>query len=463
MTRWSTRIGLVLLGCLLGQLVGGTPHQLLAVPPPQEFQAANPQGPTQEGSAPLADPEAEAYRRLALQYEGFRGMEAAFQLVAKTVSPSVVHIVARKIGEDEEGRRARFEETGSGVIVRLDDSSVRYVLTNNHVVEGAEPPSILIHLLDGRVLRPAKVWSDLSADVAVMRLDRVDLPAARMGNSDEASVGTWVLAIGSPFGLTHSVSQGIISARSRYEQELEADGVENQDFLQTDAAINPGNSGGPLVNLKGEVIGINTAIASNGGGSEGGRLQRADQPRPLVDDSTGSGRPRESRRDRGPSGRPRPPIRRPARTGSATWGADRLGPGRFPGRPRRDRPGGRDPFLQRCGGPRLQSPHQPGLDDPDRPDRPGRSLAGRASAPALDSDRGPLPSARPQAADSLGRRADLPPTGSLSLGLSYCRAGGVPQIRPPIGPRGSTSWIGTRRQFFRSARARRSPSAATVR
>ena len=105
------------------------------------------------------------------------------------------------------------------------------------------------------------------ADIAVMKLDRDDLPAARMGNSDEAAVGTWVMALGSPFGLTHSVSQGIISARSRHMEELED--VKNQDFLQTDAAINPGNSGGPLVNMKGEVIGINNSIASNGGGNEG--------------------------------------------------------------------------------------------------------------------------------------------------------------------------------------------------
>ena len=100
-----------------------------------------------------------------------------------------------------------------------------------------------------------------------MKLDRDDLPAARMGNSDEAPVGSWVMALGSPFGLMQSVSQGIISARGRHMEELQD--VENQDFLQTDAAINPGNSGGPLVNMKGEVIGINNSIASNGGGNEG--------------------------------------------------------------------------------------------------------------------------------------------------------------------------------------------------
>ncbi len=185
------------------------------------------------------------------------------------VSPAVVHIVARKSGEDEDGHPTRFEETGSGLIVRADDSPNRYVLTNNHVVEGARAEDVTIYLHDGRVLKPQLFWADFKVDIAVLKLDRDDLPVARLGNSDEATVGSWVLAIGSPFGLTHSVSQGIISARSRYEAELEEDGVENQDFLQTDAAINPGNSGGPLVNLKGEVIGINTAIASNGGGSEG--------------------------------------------------------------------------------------------------------------------------------------------------------------------------------------------------
>ena len=116
-------------------------------------------------------------------------------------------------------------------------------------------------------MTPERIWSDAKADIAVLKLDRDDLPAARMGNSDSAVVGSWVVAMGSPFGLMHSVSQGIISARSRHMDELQD--VENQDFLQTDAAINPGNSGGPLVNLKGEVIGINNSIASNGGGNEG--------------------------------------------------------------------------------------------------------------------------------------------------------------------------------------------------
>ena len=210
------------------------------------------------------------YDELARQYEGFHSVDRTFALVAKAVSPSVVHIVAKKVGEpDDDGQPKVYEETGSGVIVRPERGKAEYVLTNNHVVEGAATEAIAVTLHDGRVLRPKRFWSDPKADIAVIDLGRDDLPTARMGDSDEALIGHWVLALGSPFGLTHSVSQGIISARNRHEAELEDDGVENQEFLQTDAAINPGNSGGPLVNMKGEVIGINTAIASNGGGSEG--------------------------------------------------------------------------------------------------------------------------------------------------------------------------------------------------
>src|SRR5262249_43439562 len=142
-----------------------------------------------------------------------------------------------------------------------------YVLTNQHVIQGARPEKINIALQDGLVLHPKRVWLDVMADIALLSLGRDDLPAARLGDSDAVSVGSRVLALGSPFGLTHSVSEGISSARSRHMDELED--VENQDFLQTDAAINPGNSGGPLVNMKGEVIGINNSIASQGGGNEG--------------------------------------------------------------------------------------------------------------------------------------------------------------------------------------------------
>lgn len=208
------------------------------------------------------------YDVLAKQYEQFQHVNRTFELVAKAVSPSVVHIVSRKSTRPEESRRVRqFDETGSGVIVRSDRAPGLFVLTNHHVVEGAEPAKIRVFLRDGRAILPAKVWTDAHADVAVLKLDRDDLPAARLGNSDDAPIGTWVMALGSPFGLRHSVSQGIVSARGRQMDELQD--VVNQDFIQTDAAINPGNSGGPLVNMKGEVIGINNSIASNGGGNEG--------------------------------------------------------------------------------------------------------------------------------------------------------------------------------------------------
>jgi serine protease Do len=210
----------------------------------------------------------EIYDLLAKQYEQFHHINRTFELVAKAASPSVVHIVATKSTRSERTKRTRdIEETGSGVIVRSARGSGIYVLTNHHVIEGSKPSKIKVFLRDGRTILPVKFWSDVKADIAVLKLDRDDLPAARMGNSDDAPVGTWVLALGSPFGLMHSVSQGIISARGRHMDELQD--VTNQDFLQTDAAINPGNSGGPLVNMKGEVIGINNAIASNGGGNEG--------------------------------------------------------------------------------------------------------------------------------------------------------------------------------------------------
>jgi serine protease Do len=234
---------------------------------PSEDVAA-PRPPAPSGNRSLG--EDAVYAQLSEQYTQFEHINRTFELVSRAVSPSVVHLVAHKIGKnDEEPRATEYEETGSGVIVRADGVRGLFVLTNNHVVVGASAAQIEIFLSDGRSFHPSKIWLDSKADIAVLKLDRTDLPAARLGNSDDAPVGSWVLAMGSPFGLSHSVSQGIISGRGRHEVDLERNGVENQDFLQTDAAINPGNSGGPLVNMKGEVVGINIAILSNGGGNEG--------------------------------------------------------------------------------------------------------------------------------------------------------------------------------------------------
>ncbi len=188
--------------------------------------------------------------------------------VAQVVAPTVVHIEARKDERFSERFGGRFvEEAGSGVVIAIDGSY--YVLTNRHVIKDAENDRIDVKLSDRRVVHPARVWSDPGTDVAVMLIDAEGLVAARLGDSSVVEIGEFVLAVGSPFGLSHSVTYGIISAKGRRDLELGDDGVELQDFMQTDAAINPGNSGGPLINLRGEVVGINTAIASNSGGNEG--------------------------------------------------------------------------------------------------------------------------------------------------------------------------------------------------
>jgi S1-C subfamily serine protease len=143
------------------------------------------------------------------------------------------------------------------------------VLTNNHVIAHAAPQKITVSLADGRLLKPARIWADPESDVALLRLDGADnAPSATLGDSDSTRVGQWVLAIGSPFGLNQTVTHGIISARERGQVSLGST-IRIKDFLQTDAAINPGSSGGPLLNLDGEVIGINTAIASHNGSNSG--------------------------------------------------------------------------------------------------------------------------------------------------------------------------------------------------
>jgi serine protease Do len=189
--------------------------------------------------------------------------------VVKLVSPTVVHIEARKADGSSRtyGRRQSVEEAGSGVIVQIGEK--QFVLTNRHVVKDALLSDISINLADGRVLNPTDLRHDPDTDVAIMAVSAPRLIAAKIGNSDTVDIGDFVLAVGSPFGLSRSVTYGIISAKGRRDLELGDDGVRFQDFMQTDAAINPGNSGGPLINLRGEVIGINTAIASNSGGNEG--------------------------------------------------------------------------------------------------------------------------------------------------------------------------------------------------
>ena len=148
------------------------------------------------------------------------------------------------------------EGLGSGIII--DETG--YILTNNHVVEGRE--RITAVLYDDREYGAELVGTDPKTDLAVIKIEAPDLRALTFGDSDQLEVGDWVLAVGTPFGLSQTVTHGIVSAKGR--RRVAGLDILYQDFIQTDAAINPGNSGGPLLNLRGEIVGVNTAIASHG-------------------------------------------------------------------------------------------------------------------------------------------------------------------------------------------------------
>lgn len=196
--------------------------------------------------------------------------------VANEATPSVVTIevtqmveaplnpFSRFFGQPQQPRERQRSGLGSGVIV----SEGGYILTNNHVVEGAS--EIMVTLVTGETYEGEIIGRDPQTDIAVVKIDAEDLNAIPFGNSAKVRVGEMVLAIGSPLqdNLAHSVSKGIISAKNR-TIGLIAEGAGYESFLQTDAAINPGNSGGALVNMSGELIGINSAIASRSGGSDG--------------------------------------------------------------------------------------------------------------------------------------------------------------------------------------------------
>lgn len=199
-----------------------------------------------------------------------RSLSRVFQSVAKKVEPAVVHI--RQFNKVPRYRRdifgfprmaeAQLQETGlgSGVIVSADG----YILTNNHVAQNVE--TLLVRLLDRRELEAKVVGRDPATDLAVLKIDARDLAYAEFADSDSVEVGEWLLAIGSPFGFSNTVTSGIVSAKGRSG----IGGLQGyQDFIQTDAAVNPGNSGGPMLNLEGRIIGINSAIASRSGGYQG--------------------------------------------------------------------------------------------------------------------------------------------------------------------------------------------------
>ncbi len=195
------------------------------------------------------------------------GLSASFRKAARRVLPAVVSVrTFDKLATpgdppltDETAGRSRRESGGSGVVI---DAPRGLVLTNHHVIEGA---ARIVVVLSGGKERPVKlVRRDPKSDLALLAIDPAGLSAATWGDSEAIDTGDWVLAIGQPFGLSDTVTAGIVSGKGR------GVGVAlYEDLIQTDAAINPGNSGGPLVNMRGEVVGINTALKTVGGGYEG--------------------------------------------------------------------------------------------------------------------------------------------------------------------------------------------------
>lgn len=222
-----------------------------------------------------------AAKPLIAEAQPLLDQQNSFVAVAERVTPAVVSIDAQRDGRRSDPRarnrpqqlppgfeqffedpRARDQEqTGSGFIV----SKNGYVLTNNHVIEGADRVRVI--LTDRREFKAVVVGRDPQTDVAVLKIEGNDLPTVALGDDSKSRVGEWAVAIGNPLGLDFTVTAGIISAKGRGREllSLRQSNYAIQDFIQTDAAINPGNSGGPLVNIRGEVIGINSAIASQTG------------------------------------------------------------------------------------------------------------------------------------------------------------------------------------------------------
>ncbi len=226
--------------------------------------------------------------------ESLRQTGKAFSSVAQKVSPSVVYIQVESVREasqspfgspfnddlfrrffgegfggfpqQQQPRQERTLGQGSGFVFSLEQgllSDRAYILTNNHVVENGE--KITVTFQDGREVQASIKGADPKSDIAVLEIKMDKVPALKLGDSSKLEVGEWVVAIGNPFGLSFTLTAGVVSAKGRTTLGIN----DYEDFIQTDAAINPGNSGGPLVNLDGEVVGINTAIFSRSGGYMG--------------------------------------------------------------------------------------------------------------------------------------------------------------------------------------------------
>lgn len=252
---------LIALGAVLGSCF--TYHNVVSNPPEASAQPKSPTSITGKGSAP-----------------GIMGANTVVEAVEK-LSPSVVYITTKSVfspsvsvprGIPDEFRwffSEPFDEprerrgSGSGIIISEDG----LILTNQHVIEGADQITVKVDANgdnnDEKSFKAKVVGADKLTDIAVIKVDAKGLPAATLGDSEKTRIGEWVLAVGNPYGYEHTVTVGVLSAKGR---DLTGMGREYPNLLQTDAAINPGNSGGPLANLKGEVIGVNTAIHRFGQG-----------------------------------------------------------------------------------------------------------------------------------------------------------------------------------------------------
>lgn len=215
------------------------------------------------------------------EVDQLRSLSNTFSKIAKSASPAVVFIEttvqSRQVNRRDPrdlfgpffghpgfpgGRGAPPEEAhgqGSGFVISSDG----LILTNNHVVKDAT--EVIVHFYNKKKVKAKVIGTDRHTDIALLKVDLDNLPTLKLANSKKVEVGEWVIALGSPFGLSHSLTAGIVSATGRNSV-----GISNyENFIQTDAAINPGNSGGPLINLDGEVVGMNTAIFSRSGGYMG--------------------------------------------------------------------------------------------------------------------------------------------------------------------------------------------------
>ncbi len=274
---WSLSLAVPTIACALGVGEPQASAQTTGFPK---------RGTDQFPSAPVSDTPSnprqrdDQYAQISQEVDLIEKQHSLLRRVVRLVGPTVVHIEAvkeepfadratngSKLDSRSKPENRKIEEAGSGVIVQI--SNKNYVITNRHVVHAASLQNIKVETDAGASLKPIRIWEDASTDIAVIDINRNNLPIARIADSRQIEMGDFVFAVGSPFGLNHSVSYGIISAKGRRNLELGSKAIIYQDFIQTDAAINPGNSGGPLMNLRGEVIGINTAIASNSGGNEG--------------------------------------------------------------------------------------------------------------------------------------------------------------------------------------------------